>query len=187
MPVSFLTAAQRESYGRYAAAPTPDELTRCFHLNEDDLAQIMLCRGNHNRLGFALQLTTVRFLGTFLADPLAVPSSVLQTVARQLDVLNFDGLQSYRTGEQRWDHVTKIRVYYGYSDITEPRVNFRLSRWLYGLCWTGTERPGVLFERVISWLLTHKVLLPGAAHWSGLSSERAPVSRNGYGIHWCAG
>jgi TnpA family transposase len=161
MPVSFLTAAQRESYGRYAAAPTPDELTRYFHLNEDDLAQIMLCRGNHNRLGFALQLTTVRFLGTFLADPLAVPSSVLQTVARQLDVLNFDGLQSYRTGEQRWDHITKIRVYYGYSDITEPRVSFRLSRWLYGLCWTGTERPGVLFERVIGWLLTHKVLLPG--------------------------
>jgi hypothetical protein len=78
----------------------------------------MLCRGNPNRFGFALQLTTVRFLGTFLADPLAVPSSVLQTVARQLDILNFDGLQSYRTGEQRWDHVTKIRVYYGYSDIT---------------------------------------------------------------------
>ena len=28
MPVSFLTSAQQESYGRYAAPPSPDELTR---------------------------------------------------------------------------------------------------------------------------------------------------------------
>ena len=31
MPVSFLTAAQREGYGCYAVSPTPDELARFFH------------------------------------------------------------------------------------------------------------------------------------------------------------
>jgi hypothetical protein len=36
-----------------------------------------------------------------------------------------------------------------------------LARWLYALCWTGTDRPGELFNRATSWLLTHKVLLPG--------------------------
>jgi TnpA family transposase len=79
MAVSFLNAAQRDRYGRYPDVVTPDDLSRCFHLSDDDRAQIMSCRGHHNRLGFALQLTTVRYLGTFLDDPTAVPSSVLQS------------------------------------------------------------------------------------------------------------
>ena len=40
---------------------------------------------------------------------------------------------------------------------------FRLTRWLYALCWTGTDRPSVLFERAITWLVMHKVLLPGCS------------------------
>jgi len=40
---------------------------------------------------------------------------------------------------------------------------FRLTRRLYALCWTGTDRPSVLFERATTWLVTHEVLLPGCA------------------------
>ena len=31
-----------------------------------------------------------------------------------------------------------------------------------GPCWTGTDRPGMLFDRAVAWLITNKVLLPGA-------------------------
>ena len=161
MAVSFLTTAQRDRYGRYPDVVTPNDLSRCFHLSDDDRAQIMSCRGHHNRLGFALQLSTVRYLGTFLDDPIAVPSSVLQSLSQQLAIHTLDGLQSYRKGEQREEHVTKIRKRYGYGDITEPRVGFRMTRWLYGVCWTGTERLGALFDRATAWLLAHKILLPG--------------------------
>lgn len=141
MAVSFLSAAQRAGYGRYPDVVTPTDLARCFHLSDDDRAQILSCRGAHNRLGFALQLTTVRYLGTFLNDPVDVPSSVLLSLSHQL-AIPIDGLQRYRKGEQREAHVKKIRTRYGYGDITEPWVGFRLTRWLCGVCWTGTERLG---------------------------------------------
>ncbi len=65
MAVSFLTTAQRDHYGRYPDVVTPDDLACYFHLSDDDRAQIMSCRGEHNRLGFALQLTTVRTSAPF--------------------------------------------------------------------------------------------------------------------------
>ncbi|EWS78623.1 hypothetical protein AF72_04550 [Xylella taiwanensis] len=47
-----------------------------------------------------------------------------------------------------------MRTRYGYVEMTERQVGYRLTRWLYMLCWTGTDRPSVLFERATSWL-TH--------------------------------
>jgi hypothetical protein len=43
-------------------------------------------RGEHMRAGFALQLVTVHWLGTFLDSPLDVPHAVLEFVAGQLGV-----------------------------------------------------------------------------------------------------
>lgn len=128
MAVSFLTAAQRARYGRYPEVVTPDDLAQCFHLSDDDRVQIMSCRGHHNRLGFAPQLSTVRYLGTFLEDPIAVPPSVLQSLSHQLPIHTPDGLQSYRKGEQREEHVTKICKRYGYGNDSE--IQSQLGRLL---------------------------------------------------------
>ena len=55
-----------------------------------------------------------------------------------------------------------IREHYGFRDLEgDAAAGFRLTRWLYVLCWTGDDRPGLLFDRATTWLLAHKVLLPG--------------------------
>ncbi|MER2517230.1 MAG: Tn3 family transposase [Candidatus Accumulibacter phosphatis] len=164
MPVQFLTAEQRVNYGRYVGEPTPMDLARYFHLDDADQQLIDSKRGDHNRLGFAVQLTTVRFLGRFLDDTKQVPYGVLDVLAGQLG-LNDPArcLADYHDHRQRLRHIEEIRVRYGYAEISERQIGFRLTRWLYALCWTGTDRPSVLFTRATTWLLTHKVLLPGSS------------------------
>jgi hypothetical protein len=123
-----------------AATPATRCRTSYFHLDDGDRELARRRRVDHMRLGFAIQLATVRFLGTFLDDPTAVPAVVVRVVAAQLGIADPDGLARYRDGKTRWDHAAEIRERYGFREFGEPSVHFRLARWLYALCWTGTER-----------------------------------------------
>ena len=52
--------------------------------------EAMAKRWDHMRLGFAVQLGTVRFLGTFVDDLATVPAGVVGDIARQLSIGNPD-------------------------------------------------------------------------------------------------
>ncbi len=122
--------------------------------------QYISARGSHNRLGFGLQLATVRFLGLFLGDPLAVPMGAIRYVAAQLGIEDLSCLTRYAERMQtQWDHQAEIRNRFGYHEWNEPRGCFRLLRFLYAREWISAERPGVLFDLAITWLVDHKVLL----------------------------
>lgn len=84
MPFNFLTDQQRKSYGRFSGEPSAAELTKYFHLDEADYQLINIRRRASNRLGYALQLATVRNLGTFLPNPLDVPGGVSAYISAQL-------------------------------------------------------------------------------------------------------
>jgi len=81
VPVEFLSDKQAAGYGSFVGVPDRGDLERCFYLDDEDRRLVGLHRGDQNRLGFALQLTTVRFLGVFLDDPVDVPSEVAGYVA----------------------------------------------------------------------------------------------------------
>jgi TnpA family transposase len=86
MPVDFLTAEQTRRYGRYNGDPAPAQVAKYFFLDDKDRAEIASHRGAHNRLGYAIQLCTVRFLGTFLPNPAVVPRIVVKHLAEQLAI-----------------------------------------------------------------------------------------------------
>lgn len=137
-----------------------------------------LRRHVHARLGFALQLCTVRFLGTFLSDPTDVPHNVVVTLASQLNIADWTILSRYREGEMRYDHVHEIMAEYGYQDFASQPEHFRFLRWLYTRAWWSEERLTILFDLAMAHLIDHKVLLPGASMVErAISSVREHASR----------
>ena len=98
MPVSFLTEQQRNRYGRFAGELSPEQLSHYFHLDDRDQRPVNSHRGDHSRLGFAIQLCTARFLGTFLEDLSEVPAGVIMA-AQSMTV---GSTPSMRSSSSRW-------------------------------------------------------------------------------------
>nr|SHO14691.1 Transposase Tn3 family protein [Moritella viscosa]SHO15483.1 Transposase Tn3 family protein [Moritella viscosa]SHO18810.1 Transposase Tn3 family protein [Moritella viscosa] len=172
MAVDFLTTDQKTQYGRFCGEPNEVQLTRYFHLDEADMAFILKRRGDKNRLGFALQLTSVRFLGTFLSDIAQAPVNVQTFIARQLSVTDLSVLTNYAQRETtKREHTALIRKQYDYHEFNESSWVFRLSRLLYTRAWISNERPSLMFDFATAWLIQNKVLLPGVSTLSRLISE----------------
>ena len=156
-------AHQQRGYGRYAGEPDQGQLDRYFHLDGADRDLVDRRRGEHNRLGFAVQIATVRFLGTFLPDPAQVPAVVAAHLAAQLGIADPGVLKAYaaREGTNRL-HAGQIQAAYGYRDFTDPQIQRDLVAWLQARSRLVSERPGMLFDLATARLLEAKVLLPGA-------------------------
>ncbi len=69
-------------------SPTQEQLKRCFWLDDADRERVGRRRQEATALGFAVQLGTIRFLGTFLDDPIDVPWAVVTFVVGQLGILD---------------------------------------------------------------------------------------------------
>lgn len=162
MPVEFLSDEQAGAHGRYAGAPTRAELDRFFFLDNQARGLIERKRRPHNKLGFALQVTTVHYLGTFLADPTDVPTEVVDYLSAQLGIVDPSCLKAYREREMtRLEHAREIRDVYGFTDFSTAEAE--LAAWVDAQAWTSGDGPKALFDGSVLWLREHKVLLPGVS------------------------
>ena len=60
VPLDFLTDAEAARSGRFDGVPSRADLERVFFLDDKDRTFVEKRRDDHNRLGFALLLTTAR-------------------------------------------------------------------------------------------------------------------------------
>ncbi|MFJ4859116.1 Tn3 family transposase [Streptomyces sp. NPDC088730] len=178
MPVEFLTDEQAASYGKFNDEPTRPELERFFFLDDEDRKLIAKRRGDHSRLGFALQMCTVRYIGRFLPDdPLDVPWVVVEHLAVQLGIEDVSCVKRYTERKPTaYEHAWEIRDAYEYREYEDAEWSRRFRTFLHGRAWTHAEGPVALFNQAVGWLRRHRVLLPGVSVLARQVSEARKVA-----------
>lgn len=162
MPVDFLTDDEAARFGRFDGVPARADLQRVFFLDDKDRTLVEKRRDDHNRLGFALLLTTARYLGTFLADPLDVPTVVVDYLAEQLGIADPSCVKQYTERRTtRFEHAEEIKTDRGLRDFTA--VEAELEAWVDARAWTTGDGPKAIFTDATVWLREEDVLLPGVS------------------------
>ncbi|WP_241981287.1 DUF4158 domain-containing protein [Cryobacterium algoritolerans] len=184
MAVDFLSDEQVAGFGRFPDEVSREDLERFCWLDDADLSVAGRRRVMHNRLGFAVQLATVRVVGRFLTDPLVVPWPVVESLAEQLGIADASTLKLYaQRGQTGYEHAAEISAFYGYVDFADPVKYEELRLFLSARAWTSSEGPVRLFERAALWLRERKVLLPGVSALTRLVAEvRAGASDRLYAV-----
>ena len=136
-----------------------------FLLDSTALDLIANKRGDHSRLGVAVQIGTVRYLGHFLTeDPLEVPWSAVEYVAGQLDIADPSVVKRYtERPKTAYEHAWEIRAAYGYRDFADAGVHEQLVEFMGARAWIHAEGAVALFEQARAWLRRERALLPGVS------------------------
>lgn len=117
MSTSFLTAAERDRWQRFPETIPQDDLAVYFLLSEDDQREVNRQREPCNRLGYALQLCTLRYLGFVPTDFTATPEVAVTFVADQLGIAP-RVLAQYDNRRTQSDHRRYVRAYLGFRTAT---------------------------------------------------------------------
>lgn len=176
MPVQFLSQADHDQLNRFPQEISQEELNSFFLLSSADHQEIGSIRGDYNRLGFALQLGCLRYLGFFPDDLLAIPQVVVQYVAQQLavvpEILAFYGK---RTSTQR-HHQRQMQKLAGYRRATTADI-VELEQWLLQRA-LEHDKPTLLFTMACEFLKQNKIIRIGTTRLAHKVSKARHEAQN---------
>lgn len=159
MPVSFLSATERGRFNSFPTDLSPPDLIAFFTLSATDLRQVPKTTTPPNRLGFALRILLLRFLGFHLPDLTAVPEVVIEYVGSQIGT---DAVQIKfyaERGATRTVHQRAIEDYLGFRLPTETDLQ-SVAEWLTERA-LEHDRPTVLLQFLCERFLAERLVRPG--------------------------
>ena len=157
MPIHIFTETERTKLDTFPEEITHDDLITFFTLSEADREQLPFSSAPHNRLGFALQLCTLQFMGFVPEDLARIPPAVVEYVAEQIEVEPI--LVKYGVRVQtRTDHFNVVQHYLGYRTAEQTELA-ELSAWLLERA-LEHDKPSLLFELACQKLRTDKIVRP---------------------------
>ena len=149
------------SLGSLRLPPQLDDISlrKYFTLSDADIALVEECRGPINKLGFAVQLCTLRWQGCFLTNTEQVPVSVITHLGQQLFILPID-IAAYPQDEKtRWHHLDHLRKHLGFEKCQESQRQ-RLESFLREEA-ARSPRTTTLTKSACRWLFDQRIVRPG--------------------------
>ena len=153
---SLLTPAERATLVAFPTAD--DEVIRHYTFAEADLSAIRQRRGNHNRLGFAVQLCCLRYPGFALPTDIDPPAQLLSFVGRQLRIEPGVWPQYANRAETRREHLGELQAWLNLTPFSV--ADYR--RFVHQLTELArqTDRGFMLAQALIGLLREQRVILP---------------------------
>lgn len=159
MPGRFLTDAQRYRLTHFPTDVSTEDISIYFTLTSEDKAQVQQQRTSHNRLGFALQMGALRFMGFCPDDLKEAPNAIVKYLAQQLEVSE-NVLADYGARTQtRTEHFLKVQHYLGFRSAEESDLCI-LTDWLVQRA-LEHDKPTLLFQLGAEKLYREKIVRPG--------------------------
>jgi hypothetical protein len=153
---AVLSAVQQAAL---TALPTAEhDLRLHYTLSENDLAIVRSKRGQHNRLGFAIQLCYLRFPGQAMTLEAEPPAELLGHVARQIQVDPGAWTEYAARDETRREHALELQGIFGYRPFTIAEYRW-LRGWLTDLA-LQTNKASALAEQLIESLRSQHIIVP---------------------------
>src|SRR4051794_27825954 len=153
-----LTDAQLEML--LALPATEPDLIRHWTLSPAEIVAIQRRRRrDRNRLGFALQLCSLRYPGRLLRPGECIPGPALRYVAHQLDA-DPNALAAYAVRFQtRYEQLEALRESFGFAALGRPQRR-ELLAWLLPVALATASAPAIA-ATLMDELRRRQVIVPG--------------------------
>ena len=138
----------------------PESLARYYTLDARDLALIRTKRGEHNRLGYAVQLAYLHFPGQALTVEASPPAELIAFLAEQLELQPAAWEQYAARDETRREHAIEAQTALRLRPFTVTEYR-GLRAWLTELA-LRTQKATALAEQLIERLRTMRIVVPSA-------------------------
>lgn len=159
MPPRFLSETEREELNNFPAVLEEADLIRHFFLSPADQAQIALQRGDTNRLGFAVRLCALRYIGFFPLNPHSTPTNAVFYLAEQLGISPL-ALKAYgQRAQTRREHQQSLLSYLGFRWWKQADQE-ALVQWLSQRA-LENNRPSILLQQASERLYKLRIVRPG--------------------------
>jgi hypothetical protein len=159
MPGNFLNDTERERLRCFPPEVPAEDLIGYFTLSERDRLLVRGQRRAHNRLGFALQVCALRYLGFVPAKLHSAPPTAIGHLAQQLGVAPRCLAQYGERSQTRTSHLQGVLVHLGFRKA-RPGDLRALKTWLVDRA-LEHDRPSLLLQLACEKLRADKVVRPG--------------------------